>query len=216
MNVSKECGVQLIANLFPLLEGHESNLMEMYTPLFSSENPQVRIIGAKYLQVCFILWKPIAKNLKSKDEIGKLLELVYSDGGELEKIFALEALSDYYEVNNNFTLTKFKHLSIINSWRINIKICDIASLISDKITKAHFKLIFEPIYLKFMISSEPELRAASCKTLASVAKNMSEDELKSKLQPVLKKLAGDTTEFVKGTDSLIQCNFPTTLFLSPL
>jgi len=30
----------------------------------------------------------------------------------LEKIFALEALSDFYESNNNFALTKFKHLSV--------------------------------------------------------------------------------------------------------
>lgn len=49
-----------------------------------------------------------------------------------------------------------------------------------------------------MISTEPELRAASCKALFAVAKNLTEEELKSKLQPILKKLAGDSTEYVKG------------------
>lgn len=56
MNVSKECGVQLIANLFPLLEGQEAALMELFATLFSTDNPQCRIIGAKYLQVDWILY----------------------------------------------------------------------------------------------------------------------------------------------------------------
>lgn len=94
-------------------------------------------------------------------------------------------------------LTKFKHLAILNSWRINIRICELAPIISEKVTKAHFKLIFEPIYLKFMTSSEPELRSAACQTIAAVCKNLGEDEHKSKLQPILKKLAGDQIDFVK-------------------
>ncbi len=47
------------------------------------------------------------------------------------------------------------------------------------------------MFLKFMISNEPELRAASCKTLAAVTKHLNDEEVKSKLQPILKKLAGD-------------------------
>ena len=39
--------------------------------------------------------------------------------------------------------------------------------------------------------NEPELRAASCKTLAAVTKHLNDEEVKSKLQPILKKLAGD-------------------------
>jgi len=77
-------------------------------------------------------------------------------------------------VSSNACLTKFKNLSVLNSWRINIKICDAIDIIAAKTTKPHFKLIFEPILLKFMISAEPELRAASCKTLAAMTKNMSE------------------------------------------
>lgn len=61
--------------------------------------------------------------MKGKEYLSKVLEQVYSEGGELEKIFALEALVEFYEVNNNFSLAKFKHLAVINSWRINIKIC---------------------------------------------------------------------------------------------
>jgi hypothetical protein len=87
----------------------------------------------------------------------------------------MKALVDYYDISSNFSLTKFKNLSVVNSWRINIKICDLIDVISTKITKPHFKLIFEPILLKFMVSSEPELRAASCKTLSAVTKSLSEE-----------------------------------------
>lgn len=96
---------------------------------------------------------------------------------------------EFYDVNNNFALTKFKHLSVINSWRINIKVCELAGKISEKIQKSHFKLIFEPMFLKFMGSAEPELKAASCKTIGAVCKNMTDDEHKNKLQSSLKKLA---------------------------
>lgn len=99
--------------------------------------------------------KSIVKNLKTKDDIPKILEAIYSEGDELAKIHALSALIEFYEFNNNFTLTKFKNLSVINSWRINIKICEIAELATQKIIKPHFKLIFEPMLLKFMTSVEP-------------------------------------------------------------
>jgi hypothetical protein len=49
-----------------------------------------------------------------------------------------------------------------------------------------------------MASNEPELRAASCKTLAAVTKHLSEEEQKSKLLPNIKKLASDSVDYVKG------------------
>ena len=126
------------------------------------------------------------------------MDKIYSDGGDLEKIYALEALVDYYEVNSNFCLTKFKHLAVFNSWRINIKISELAQKLGDKMSKAHFKLILEPIYLKFMVSNEPELRSASCQTLNSVCKHMSDEEQKGKLLNILKKLSTDQVDYVKG------------------
>lgn len=53
------------------------------------------------------------------------------------------------------------------------------------------------MFLKFMSSNEPELKAASCKTIAAVCKNMTDEEQKSKLQVSLKKLSADQTEYVK-------------------
>jgi hypothetical protein len=115
----------------------------------------------------------------------------------LAKIYAIKALVEYYDISSNFCLTKFKNLSVLNSWRINIKICDCIEFISAKITKAHFKLIFEPALLKFVTSNESELRASSCKTLSALAKNMGEDEIKTKLVPCIKKLAADSVDYVK-------------------
>ena len=36
MNVAKECSLQLISNLLPMLEANESNIVQLYIPLFSS------------------------------------------------------------------------------------------------------------------------------------------------------------------------------------
>jgi hypothetical protein len=116
----------------------------------STENHCIKIFECIYF-----LTKSIIKNLKSKEDIPKILEAIYSEGDELTKIHALSALVEFYEFNNNFALTKFKNLSVINSWRINIKICEIAEVAAQKITKPHFKLIFEPMLLKFMTSVEP-------------------------------------------------------------
>ena len=67
----------------------------------------------------------------------------------------MRALIDYYDVNPNSCLTKFKNISIYNSWRINIKLCDHIDLIVSKCSKAHFKLIFEGALMKFITSTEP-------------------------------------------------------------
>ncbi len=81
------------------------------------------------------------------------MDNIYNEGDELAKIYGLKALVDYYDVNSNSCLTKFKNLSVYNSWRINIKICDSIDDIFAKCTKPHFKLIFEPTLLKFMASN---------------------------------------------------------------
>lgn len=48
-----------------------------------------------------------------------------------------------------------------------------------------------------MGSAEPELRCSSCLTFVSVCKNMSDDEQKNKLMPILKKLSQDQIEYVR-------------------
>jgi hypothetical protein len=116
MNVAKECGVQLIAALLPQLDSNEGTLIELYTPLHNSDIPQLKIMASKYLT-------EIVRNLKGREDVSKILESIYSDGDELSKIYALPSLIEYYDVNSNFALTKFKNLSVVNSWRINIKIC---------------------------------------------------------------------------------------------
>lgn len=102
---------------------------------------------------------------------------------------------------------------MVNSWRINIKICDFMPAIFAKCTKPHFKLIFEPVIMKFIASSEPELRAASCRTLAPLAKHLSDEEQKSKLMGCIKKLASDSVDYVKGIPFPIQCNFRRALWV---
>lgn len=60
MKVSKECGVQLMVALLPQLESSEPTILELYSPLFQSDNPQYKIIGSKYLA-------SMLKNLKGKE-----------------------------------------------------------------------------------------------------------------------------------------------------
>lgn len=126
-----------------------------------------------------------------------MLETIYNEGDELCKIYAMKGLIDYYEVSSNSCLTKFKNLTILNSWRININICSSIELIAARTTKPHFKLIFEPTLIKFLLSPEPELRAAASQTLPALARNMTEEELKSRLLPTLKKLTADSVDYVK-------------------
>jgi len=50
---------------------------------------------------------------------------------------------------------KLKSLLVINSWRINAKICEATSLAIKVMSKTHFKAVFEAPFLKFLSSSEP-------------------------------------------------------------
>jgi hypothetical protein len=84
-----------------------------------------------------------------------MLEVIYNDNEDLPKIFALRALISYYPVNNNLCLMKLKSLLVINSWRINAKICEATNLALKVMSKPHFKAVFEAPFLKFLASSEP-------------------------------------------------------------
>lgn len=74
MNVTRECSLQLISNLFPVLESCESTLLELYTPLFNSENPQTRIIAAKFLSVLFLLFRTYFAISRQKRNYQKFLK----------------------------------------------------------------------------------------------------------------------------------------------
>ena len=69
------------------------------------------------------------------------------------------------------------------------------------------------MFLKFMSCVEPELKAASCKTIGPVCKNMSDDEHKSKLQSSIKRLASEPIEYIKSNNFFIQSNWLEILFL---
>lgn len=76
MNVTKECTLQLISNLYPTLESNENVIMDLYSPMFNSDNPQTRIIATKFLN-------NFLKNVKNKEDLTKIFDKVYSEGGEL-------------------------------------------------------------------------------------------------------------------------------------
>ena len=92
-------------------------------------------MGSKYLT-------KLLESVKNKEEIGKFLEVIYNDNEDLPKIFALEALINYYSVNSNLSFAKFKALFIINNWRLNIKICESVPLAMKVFSKVHFKSTF--------------------------------------------------------------------------
>lgn len=82
-----------------------------------------------------------------------MLEYICNDVDDLPKLFALDALIDYYEVNFNLTLNKLKNLLSVQSWRINLKICELMHVISKKFSKNHFKIVIEPNFYRFFTSS---------------------------------------------------------------
>lgn len=59
-----------------------------------------------------------------------MLDTIYNEGDDLAKIYALKGLIDFYDVNPTASLAKFKNLAVVNSWRINMKICELAAVIT--------------------------------------------------------------------------------------
>ena len=82
-----------------------------------------------------------------------MFESIYNDVDDLPKLLALNALVDYYEFNPNMVLSKLKNIIAIQSWRLNLKICELINTISAKFNKTHFKTIVEPAIFKFLTSS---------------------------------------------------------------
>jgi hypothetical protein len=100
-----------------------------------SEVPSYKIIASKLLG-------PLLEKVKNKEELGKMLEVVYSDNDDLPKIFALETLVNYFPVNNNFVANKFKMMFGMGNWRLNVKICDVVPLCAKVFNRPLFKATF--------------------------------------------------------------------------
>jgi hypothetical protein len=62
MSIAKECGLQLITSLFSTLDSSEPALLELCSPLYSSDSVPVRIMASKYLHVIFALLRKFSHN----------------------------------------------------------------------------------------------------------------------------------------------------------
>jgi hypothetical protein len=100
-----------------------------------SDVPSYKIIASK-------LMGPLLEKVKNKEEVGKMLEVIYNDNDDLAKIFALETLVNYFPVNNTFVANKFKLMLGVGNWRINAKICEVVPLCAKVFTKPLFKATF--------------------------------------------------------------------------
>lgn len=56
--------------------------MEIFSGMIFSDIPSYKIMASRYLP-------KLLDSIKNKEEIGKLLEVVYNDNDDLPKIFAL-------------------------------------------------------------------------------------------------------------------------------
>lgn len=132
-----------------------------------SDLPAYKIIASRVMA-------PLLEKVKNKEEIGKMLDIIYSDNDDLSKIYAMEALANYFPNNNNFVSGKFKLMLAANNWRLNTKICEVVPICTKTFTKAIFKTTFELPLIKFLSSNETELRAKSCCLLKPLALGMAE------------------------------------------
>lgn len=78
MVVSKECSAMMIPSIIAAHESLEGAMVELYASLTVGENPQHKIICAKYLHVNIYLIKELLKVIKTKEEIGKILDNLYN------------------------------------------------------------------------------------------------------------------------------------------
>ena len=104
MNVTRECSLQLICNLFPVFETCESNIMELYTPLFSSENPQNRIIASRFLSVSVLIFRRFCAILKEKKNSPKYLRKSLVKEVNYKKYLPLKLLLNFMKLITTFHL----------------------------------------------------------------------------------------------------------------
>jgi hypothetical protein len=56
--------------------------MEIYSGMIFSDVPSYKIMASKYIT-------KLLENIKNKEEIGKLIEVIFNDSDDLPKIFSL-------------------------------------------------------------------------------------------------------------------------------
>lgn len=59
-----------------------------------------------------------------------------------------------------------------SKWRFNLKLCESAQQLAQKLNKSHFRMILEPAFLAMMSSEDVDIKAKSCFALEAVAKNL--------------------------------------------
>ena len=82
MNTSKQAAAYLISRLVNLVPQAEKQLLEIYSGTVYSDVPAFKIIASKHLV-------KLLENVRNKEEISKMLEIIYSDNEDLAKMFAL-------------------------------------------------------------------------------------------------------------------------------
>ena len=190
MVVSKECTAILVAEAIEKVPHLEETLLEIYKTLIFSEVPAFRIIGAKHLS-------KLCTRANNKEEILKMVDLIYNDSEDLPKLLTIDTLLQLYPVNSTSVLSKLKTLICMGNWRTNLRLCEFATEYSTILSKNHYKVLFEPYFLKLMSSEDVEIKAAACGSMAGLAKNMTPEETVSKLLPIMVKLGEDKAPLVK-------------------
>lgn len=153
----KECGIGLLAGL--LRDISPQSLLEIYASFASDNSFQLRKIATKHL-------KTIVTNSQSGSAaIAKIVASLLNDREDIIKMMALDGAIQYFPENPTIVLESIKNMLAVNSWRINMKVCEELPLLLKQLNRTQFKLFIETPYLKFLNHEEPELRAAACSCL---------------------------------------------------
>ena len=107
----------------------------------------MRIIAAKYL-------KDLTERVKNQDEIMKIVELIFNDSEDLVKLLCIDTLILLYKSNPNLVMNKLKYLFSLNTWRINLKLCEMGYKFAEVLSKTHFKVLIEPSFLKLLATDD--------------------------------------------------------------
>ena len=99
-----------------------------------SDKPSYRIIAAKHLS-------KLCSRANNKEEIVKMMDIVFNDTEDLPKLLSIEVLLQLYSVNANSVLSKIKALVCIGTWRVNIRLCEFSEEFTKVLSKNHYKLL---------------------------------------------------------------------------
>lgn len=96
----------------------------------------------------------LCSRVQNKEEILKMMDIIYNDSEDLPKLLTIDVLLQMYQVNSNNALSKLKTLVCTGTWRMNIRLCEFSEEFSSTISKNHFKLLLEPYFLKMLASED--------------------------------------------------------------